>query len=92
MELNVQRAVDPGEPDQAEDDGELDNTANRDVFRQPMRRLADDCHVGEVVEDLEEADSAVEKNRAMRPRRAREPALELAVPLNGHDLSLLSHW
>jgi hypothetical protein len=66
--------------------------ANRDVFRELMRRLADDCHVGEVVEDLEEADSAVEKNRAMRPRRAREPALELAVPLTGHGLSLLSHW
>ena len=26
VELDVQRAVDPGEPDQAEDDGELDGT------------------------------------------------------------------
>ena len=40
-----------------------------------MRRLADDGHVGEVIEDLEEADSAVEMNGAMRPRRAREPRL-----------------
>src|SRR6202040_827761 len=84
VELNVQRAVDPREPDQAEDDGELDSAANRDVFRELMRRLADDSNVGEVVEDLEEADSAVEEDRAMRPRRAREPMLEPAVPLTGH--------
>jgi hypothetical protein len=92
MELDVQRAVDPGEPDQAEDDGELDSTANRDVLRELMRRLADDGHVNEVIEQLEEAHSAVETNGAMRAWRPREPLLERAIPLTGHGLSLLSHW
>ena len=92
MQLNVERAVDPGEPDQAEDDGELNNTANRNVCCELMRRLADDGHVDEVVKEFEEADLAVELNGAMRPRRAREPLLESAMPHTWHGLSLAIRW
>jgi hypothetical protein len=58
------------------------------VLGELVRGLANDGHVDEVVEEFEEADSAVEPNGAMRPRQAREPLLESTLPLTGHGLSL----
>ena len=58
VELEVQRSVDPGDPDQGEDDGELDDAADRDVLGEVVGRLGDDGHVDEVVEQLEVADRA----------------------------------
>jgi hypothetical protein len=59
MELQVQRSVDPGDPDQGEDDDELDQPADRDVLGEVVGRLGDDGHIDQVVEELEEADLAV---------------------------------
>jgi hypothetical protein len=36
MQFDVQRAVDPGEPDQPEDNCEFDEPAERDVYRELM--------------------------------------------------------
>ena len=47
------------DPDQAEDDGELGDAADRDVLGEVMGGLGDDGHVDEVVEELEEADRPV---------------------------------
>src|SRR6185437_4035022 len=69
----------PGEPEHREDDRELEEAHERDVLREVVRRLPDDRHVDEVVEQLEVADRAVLDDRAVWPRRAEQPALELAL-------------
>ena len=79
MELEVEGSVDPGDPDQGEDDGELGEPANRDMLGEVMGRLGDDGHVDKVVEELEEADGAAGDGLAVGPRRAPEPALEAAA-------------
>ena len=76
MELQVERPVDPSDPDQAEDDGELDEPTRRDVFGDVMSRLSDDGDVHEVVEELEEADGSPGDRLAMCSRRSPEPTLE----------------
>jgi hypothetical protein len=59
MQLQVQGAVDPGDPDQGEDDGELGQPAGRDVLGQVVGGLADDGHIHQVVEQLQDADLPV---------------------------------
>jgi hypothetical protein len=86
MELQVQRSVDPGDPDQGEDDDELDQPADRDVLGEVVGRLGDDGHIDQVVEELEEADLAVGDCVAVWSRRSPEPALEAAVGLSGHGI------
>jgi hypothetical protein len=49
MQLQVQRAVDPGDPDQGEDDGELGHPPGRDMLGQVVGRLANDGHIDQVV-------------------------------------------
>src|SRR5439155_15725316 len=84
VELDVHRAVEPGEPEHPEYDRELGEADERDMAGELARRLRDDGHVHEVVEELEVADRAVLDDRAMWPRRAREPALELALRPGRH--------
>ena len=59
MQLQVQRPVDPGDPDQGEDDGELGHPTDRDVLGQVVGRLADDGHIDQVIEQLQVADLPV---------------------------------
>ena len=58
VQLEVHRPVDPGDPDQGEDDGELGDAARRHVLGQVVGGLPDDGDVDEVVEELEHADRA----------------------------------
>ena len=53
MQLQVQGPVDPRDPDQGEDDGELGQPADRDVLGQVVGRLADDGHIDQVVNSSE---------------------------------------
>ena len=87
MQLQVQRPVDPRDPDQGEDDGELGQPADRDMLGQVMGRLADDGHIHQVVEQLQDADLPVGDDLAMGSRRPPEPPLEAAVGLAGHGIS-----
>jgi hypothetical protein len=50
VQFQVQRPVDPRDPDQGEDDGELGQPPDRDMLGQVVSRLADDRHVHQVVE------------------------------------------
>jgi hypothetical protein len=68
MELEVERPVDPRSPNHAEDDGELGGVPGRDVFGEMVGGLADDSHVDQVVEELEEADGPIRDGLAVRPR------------------------
>jgi hypothetical protein len=56
MELQVQGPVDPRDPDQGEDDGELGHPADRDMLAQVVGRPADESHIHQVVEQLQDAD------------------------------------
>jgi hypothetical protein len=87
MQLQVQRSVDPGDPDQGEDDGELGQPADRDMLGQVVGRLADDGHIDQVVEQLQGADLPVGDDVAVGSWRLPEPPLEAAMGLAGHDSS-----
>jgi hypothetical protein len=66
-------AVEPADPDQPEDDGEIEYAGPRDVPGQRVRDLGDKHHVYEVVEELEDADRAVLDHLAVGPGRPQEP-------------------
>jgi hypothetical protein len=87
VQLQVQGSVDPGDPDQGEDDGELGQPADRDMLGQMVGRLADDGHVHQVVEQLEDADLPVGDDLPMGSWRPPKPPLEAAVSLAGHGIS-----
>jgi hypothetical protein len=87
VELQVQRAVDPGDPDQGEDDGELGQPAERDVLGQVVGGLADEGHIHQVVQQLQVADLPVGDDLAVGSWRPPEPALEAAVGLARHGIS-----
>jgi hypothetical protein len=95
MQVEIERSVDPGDPDQGEDDGELGECAHGDVLGEVIGRLADDGHIDEVVEELEEADPPVGHGLAVCSRRAPEPtlepALEPAARLISHGVKVASH-
>jgi len=76
VQLQVQGAVDPTDPDQREDQGELGDAARRHVFGEVVGRLGHDGHVHEVVEQLQEADGSLRDRFAMWPRRTPQPAPE----------------
>src|SRR6266851_1259313 len=76
MQLEIQRAVGPGDPGQREDDREFEESDRREVRSQMISRLGDDGGVDKVVEKLERTDTAVDDRLAMRARRAPEPVLE----------------
>ena len=59
VDLDVQRPVDPGEPDQAEDHREFRGGPSGDILREVVGRLSDDGDVHEVVEQLEVGDDAI---------------------------------
>ena len=77
VQLDVQGAVDPGNPQHREDHRELREAAQGDVVRQPVRRAGDDRDVDEVVEQLQVADGSIFDDLPVRPRRRSQPALEL---------------
>jgi hypothetical protein len=87
VELQVQGSVDPRNPNQGEDDGELGQPADRDVLGQVVGGLADDGHIHQVVEQLEEADLPVSDGLAVGSWRPPKPPLEAAVGLAGHCVS-----
>src|SRR5713226_4489165 len=72
MQLEIQRAIGPGDPGQREDDRELEKSVRREVRSQMISRLRDDGGVNKVVEKLERTDTAVDDRFAMRTRRAPE--------------------
>jgi hypothetical protein len=76
MQLQVQGPVDPRDPDQGEDHGELGHPADRDMLGQVVGRLADDGHIHQVVEQLQDADLPVGDDLAMGSRQPPEPPLE----------------
>ena len=85
VQLEVEGAVDPAEPDQGEHDGELADGAERDVLGEMVSRLGDHGHVHEVVEELEEADRPSDDRFTMGAGRAPEPLSEAAgTPLVRH--------
>jgi hypothetical protein len=84
VQLDVQRAVEPGKPEHREHNDEPDEALERDVLRQVVRGLRDHCYVREVVEQLEVADGPILQHRAVRSRRRRQPALELRLRRLGH--------
>ncbi len=75
--------VEPADPDQPEDDGEIEHARPRDVLGQRVRYLADQHHVDEVVEELEEADRAVLDHLAVRPGRPQEPTTQPLAQRHG---------
>jgi hypothetical protein len=89
MELEVQRSVDPGDPDQRKDDSELTERASRHMPGEVMGGLTDDSHVDQVVEQLEETDHTVGDHLAVRSRRSPPPTLEAAAErLLGHGVNV----
>src|SRR5713226_5013330 len=76
MQLEIQRAIGPGDPGQREDDHEFEESVRREVSRQMISRLRDDGGVDKVIEKLERTDTTVDDRLAMRTRRAPEPVLE----------------
>jgi hypothetical protein len=91
VQLEVQGAVGPTDPDQDEDDGELDDTAERDVVGEVVGRLGYDGHVHEVVEQLQRADGALDDRFTVRSRRTPQPASEAAgEPLVRHRVNVAS--
>jgi hypothetical protein len=77
MDLQVERSVDPGEPDHREDHRELRDGAGGHVLGKVVGCLADHGDVREVVEQLEVRDDAIADRRAVGPWRPSEPAHEL---------------
>jgi hypothetical protein len=59
VELVVHGPVDPGQPDQDEEEGRLTDAGQRDVLGQVMTDLGDDHHIDQVIEELEERDGPV---------------------------------
>jgi hypothetical protein len=59
VQLDIQRAVGPGDPDHRKDDRELDDAPAGHVRGEMVGRLADDRDVDEVVEELEWGRGAV---------------------------------
>ena len=89
VQLEVEGAVDPTDPDQGEHDGELADAAKRDVIGEVVGRLRHDGHVHEVVEQLQEADGPPRDRLAMWSRRAPQPAPETAgEPLIRHRVNV----
>ena len=89
VQLEVEGAVDPTDPDQGEHDGELADGAKRDVVGEVVGRLRHDRHVHEVVEQLQEADGPPHDRLAMWSRRSPQPALETAgEPLVRHRVNV----
>src|SRR6266508_1650318 len=87
VELQVQRSVDPRDPDQGEDNGEGDQPTDRDMLGQVVGRLADDGHIHQVVEQPQDADLPVGDDLAVGSWRPPEPPLEAAMGLAGHGVS-----
>jgi len=87
MQLQVQGSVDPGDPDQGEDEGELGQPADRDMLGQVVGCLADDGHIDQVVEQLEVADLPVGDDLAVGSWRPPKPPLEAPGDLAGHGIS-----
>ena len=85
MQFDVQRAIDPGDPDDREDDRELREPADRQVLGEMVGCLADDRDVDEVVEELEEADVAVLDDVAVRAWRTPQPLFEASLRLDRHS-------
>jgi hypothetical protein len=74
VQLVVEAAVDPGDPDQREDHCKIGEAAPRQVQGQVARVLRDEHDDGEVVEELERADYALARLLAMCPWRLPQQA------------------
>ena len=86
VQLQVQRAVDPGEPDHREHEGESGQVDGGDLGRQLASGLRDRRHVDEVVEQLDRADDAVANDVAVRPRWTPEPVTKTVDPRHTESL------
>ncbi len=85
VQLQPQSAVDPGQPDQGEQDGELRHGGRRDLPGHRGRGLRDRRDVDQVVKQLDRANCPVADHIAMRPRRPPEPISKpVAGRHNGH--------
>ena len=69
MELVVEGSVQPGDPGETEENGELADTPPTDVTCQVVSSSPDNDHVDEVVEQLEETDRAVFYHLTVGTRR-----------------------
>jgi len=78
VQLEVERAVDPRDPDQREHDHELGDAATRHVIGEVVGRLRHDGHVHQVEEQFEEADDAPGDRLTVCSRGAPQPASEAA--------------
>jgi len=76
VEILVEGAVEPGNPDHPEYDGELAEATPRDMLGERVSGPGDDHDVHQVVEELEEAHRAVFDDVAMGARWQPESGLE----------------
>ena len=73
VQLMEQGAVEPGDPDQPENDDEIERARPRDILGQRVGELTDEHHKDEVGKQLEEADRAVLEHLTVTPGRPQEP-------------------
>jgi hypothetical protein len=76
VQIVIHGAVEPGEPDHAEDHRKLADTPPCQVLGQVMRRPSDDNDIHEVIEQLDEADRPVLDDIAVGTWRKPEPLPE----------------
>jgi hypothetical protein len=86
VQLMVQAAVGPGDPDQREHRRELAEPGPGQVPGQPVGGLGDQHHHGQVIEQLERTDHSLARLLAVRPRRLPQVAAQPgpAFSASGH--------